>query len=150
MNFSKTNKRWLISLNEIKEYFNNNNTTRCLNAFRDRRLHGTWHSFLLNNKVIIKNESGYYKWKENIPVSKKLIDKYREYRDFNKQITRQRQTTLPSMFSPPPHYIKDAIKGTVTVVPQGKEKEFIESTKVAQPQQRREFSFGWGFINIKF
>jgi hypothetical protein len=58
------------------------------------------------------------------------------------------QTKLP--FASPPHYIKDAIKGTVTVVPQGKEKEFIKSTKVVQPQQRREFSFGWGFINIKF
>ena len=145
MDFSNTNKRWLISLNEIKNYFNNNNTTRCLNAFRDRRLHGTWHSFLLNNKVIIKNEFGYYKWKENIPVSKKIIDKYREYRDFNKQITRQRKTTPP-----PPHIIKDAMKGTVTVVPQGKEQEFIESTKVAQPQQRRELKIGWGLLTIKF
>jgi hypothetical protein len=54
------------------------------------------------------------------------------------------------IFASPPHIIKDAKKMTVTVVPQGKEKEFIESTKVAQPQQRREFSFGWGFINIKF
>lgn len=148
MNFSKTNKRWLISLNEIKEYFNNNNTTRCLNAFRDRRLHGTWHSFLLSNKIIIKNESGYYKWKENIPVSKRLIDKYREYRDFNKQITRQRQTTIP--FAPSPHYIKDAIKGRVTVVPQGKEKEFIESTKVAQPQQLKTFSLFWGLLKFNY
>lgn len=150
MNFSKTNKRWLISLNEIKEYFNNNNTTRCLNAFRDRRLHGTWHAFLLNNKVIIKNEAGYYRWKENIPVTKKLIDKYREYRDFNKQIIRQRQTRLPFELSP--HYIKDGIKSTVTVIPQGKEKEFIERTKVAQPQQRRQFILilFWGLLTIKF
>jgi hypothetical protein len=65
-----------------------------------------------------------------------------------KQITltfdREREMT------PPPHIIKDGIKGTVTVVPQGKEQEFIESTKVAQPQQRREFSFGWGLLTIKF
>ena len=75
---------------------------------------------------------------------------YREERNFNNKITRQRQTTLP--FPPPPHYIKDAIKGTVTVVPQGKEKEFIESTKVAQPQQRREFILilFWGLLTIKF
>ena len=60
------------------------------------------------------------------------------------------QTKLP--FPPPPHYIKDAIKGTVTVVPQGKEKEFIESTKVAQPQQRRQFILilFWGLLTIKF
>ena len=76
--FSKTNKRWVISLNEIKEYFNNNNTKISVNAFIDRRLHCTWRTFLLNTKVIFKNEYGYYKWKENIPVTKKLIDKYRD------------------------------------------------------------------------
>jgi hypothetical protein len=51
-----------------------------------------------------------------------------------------------------PYYIKDAKEGTVTVVPQGKEKEFIESTKVAQPQQRRQFILIilWGLLTIKF
>ena len=49
-----------------------------------------------------------------------------------------------------PHIIKDAMKGTVTVVPQGKEKEFIESTKVAPPRQRIELKIGWGLLTIKF
>ena len=59
------------------------------------------------------------------------------------------QTKLPFA---PAHIIKDAIKGTITVVPQGKEKEFIESTKVAQPQQRRQFILilFWGLLTIKF
>ena len=84
-----------------------------------------------------------------IQVAKKYFDKYMNFKyPSHAGYKNIKQTTLP--FPPPPHYIKDAIKGTVTVVPQGKEKEFIESTKVAQPQQRREFSFGWGFINIKF
>lgn len=52
--------------------------------------------------------------------------------------------------TPPPHIIKNAMKGTVTVVPQGKEQEFIESTQVAQPQQRRELKIGWGLLTIKF
>jgi hypothetical protein len=54
--------------------------------------------------------------------------------------------------TPPPHIIKDAMKGTTTIVPQGKEKEFIESTKVAQPQQRRQFILIilWGLLTIKF
>jgi len=66
---------------------------------------------------------------------------------------REREMTLPKIgckLTPPPHIIKDGIKGTVTVVPQGKEKEFIESTKVAQPQQRRELKIGWGLLTIKF
>lgn len=60
------------------------------------------------------------------------------------------QTTLPSMFSPPPHYIKDAKKMTVTVVPQGKEKEFIESTTVAQPQQLKTFTLLWGLLKFNY
>jgi hypothetical protein len=68
---------------------------------------------------------------------------------------REREMTLPKIgckLTPPPHIIKDGIKGTVTVVPQGKEKEFIESTKVAPPQQRRQFILIilWGLLTIKF
>lgn len=53
---------------------------------------------------------------------------------------------------PNPHIIKDAKKMTVTVFPQGKEKEFIESTKVAQPHQRRQFILilFWGLLTINF
>jgi hypothetical protein len=84
---------------------------------------------------------------------------YPKHRGFKsiKQTTipfdREREMTLPKIgckMTPPPHIIKDAMKGTVTVVPQGKEKEFIESTQVAQPQQRRELKIGWGLLTIKF
>jgi hypothetical protein len=115
--FSRTNKRWVTSLNEIKEYFNNNNTRTCQLAFRDRGLHCGWTTFLLDNKVIFKNEYGYYKWKEDISVTKRLIEKYRVYRDSNKTTI---QTTLPFKDKPKigckltpyidknaPDYIKD-------------------------------------------
>jgi hypothetical protein len=77
-----------------------------------------------------------------------------------KQITlpfdREREMTpspkIGCKLTPPPHIIKDVIKGTTTIVPQGKEQEFIESTKVAQPQQRRQFILIilWGLLTIKF
>lgn len=138
--------RWLIYLNEIKEYFNNNNTKNFSNPFRERSMHNSWGAFLKDNKILIKNEYGYYKWKENIPVNKKLIDKFleRKYAYLNNL----GQTTLP--FSNPPHIIKDAKKMKVTVVPQGKEKEFIESTKVAQPQQLKTFSLLWGLLKFNY
>ena len=84
-------------------------------------------------------------------IGKKYFDKYINFKyPSHAGYKNIKQTTLP--FPPPPHYIKDAIKGTVTVVPKGKEKEFIESTKVAQPQQRRQFILilFWGLLTIKF
>jgi hypothetical protein len=90
-------------------------------------------------------------------VAKNYFHKYMTYeypkRKGHKDI---KQITLPfesracELTTRPPHYIKDAMKGTVTIVPQGKEKEFIESTKVAQPQQRRELNLAWGLLTIKF
>jgi hypothetical protein len=90
-----------------------------------------------------------------ITRAKNYFDKYMTYeypkRQGHKDI---KQITLPfdreREMTPSPHYIKDAKKGTVTIVPQGKEKEFIKSTKVAPPQQRRELKIGWGLLTIKF
>jgi hypothetical protein len=67
-----------------------------------------------------------------------------------KQITLPFESRACELTKQQPYYIKDAMKGTVTIVPQGKEKEFIESTQVAQPQQRRELKIGWGLLTIKF
>lgn len=119
----RANKRWLICLNEIKEYFNNNNTKNCQAVFKDRGLHVSWTTFLLNTKILFKDEFGYYKWKEYSLPNKKIIDKYREWKD---------------------------IKYTVPVVSQVKEKKFIESTKTAQPQQLKTFSLLWGLLTFNY
>jgi len=88
--------------------------------------------------LIIKKGDKVFNGKSKVhinKVSKQLYEKYQTY-------------DYPSKSAP--HIIKDAKEGTVTIVPQGKEKEFIESTKVAQPQQRRELKIGWGLLTIKF
>jgi len=71
---------------------------------------------------------------------------------FNMGVKRTPRPKIECKLTPPQYYIKDAKEGTVTIVPQGKEKEFIESTKVAPPQQRREFILIilWGLLTIKF
>jgi hypothetical protein len=108
--------------------------------------------------LIIKKGNKIFNGESDVHINtmaKNYFHKYMTYeypkRQGHKDI---KQITLPfdreREMTPPPHYIKDGIKGTVTVVPQGKEKEFIESTQVAPPRQRIEFGFGWGFINIKF
>lgn len=97
--------------------------------------------------LVIKKGNKIFNGESDVHINTVAKNYFHKYITFE-HAPHRGQTKLP--FANSPHYIKDAIKGTVTVVPQGKEKEFIESTKVAQPQQRREFSFGWGFINIKF
>jgi hypothetical protein len=99
-----------------------------------------------NVSLIIKKGDKIFNGQSNVHiniVSKNYFDKYinfeypshKAYKDIGQ-----------------PYYIKDTKEGTVTVVPQGKEKEFIESTKVAQPQQRRQFILIilWGLLTIKF
>jgi hypothetical protein len=102
---------------------------------------------------IFNGESDVHK----ITVSKNYFHKYMTYEYPKRQGYKDiKQITLPfesracELSKRPPHYIKDAKEGTVTIVPQGKEKEFIESTKVAPPQQRRELKIGWGLLTIKF
>ena len=82
-------------------------------------------------------------------VAKNYFDKYMNFKyPPHKSYKEIGQTTLP--FAQSPHYIKDGIKGTVTVVPQGKEKEFIESTTVAQPQQLKTFTLLWGLLKFNY
>jgi hypothetical protein len=112
--------------------------------------------------LIIKKGNKIFNGESDVHINtmaKNYFHKYMTYeypkRKGHKDI---KQTTLPfkdnpkigCKLTPPPHIIKDAKKGTITIVPQGKEKEFIESTKVAQPQQRRELKIGWGLLTIKF
>lgn len=76
-------------------------------------------------------------------IGKKYFDKYMTFQYPSHK-------SYKDIFASPPHYIKDGINGTVTVVPQGKEKEFIESTKVAQPQQLKTFSLLWGLLKFNY
>lgn len=101
------------------------------------------HKFWRWSKIalIFKRGDVIFNGKSNVHINKVSKDIFNKYINFEYPTHKGYNV---------PHYVKDAKNMTLTVVPQGKEKEFIESTKVAQPQQRREFSFGWGFINIKF
>ena len=114
---------------------------------------------------IVKRNNKIFNGESDVHINTVAKNYFHKYITFE-HAPHRGQTTLPfnmgkkmtprpkigCKLAPAPHYIKDAIKGTVTVVPQGKEKEFIESTKVAQPQQRRQFILilFWGLLTIKF
>ena len=38
-----------------------------------------WCTFLKNNGIIYNNENGYIKWNDKIPVSTKIVEKFKEY-----------------------------------------------------------------------
>jgi hypothetical protein len=76
---NKSNKDWLKSLNLIYQYLNENDITS-LNTICPKLSIGTRiMTFLKLKNIVYKNEFGFYKWNDKIPVSIKIIDSYRKY-----------------------------------------------------------------------
>jgi hypothetical protein len=93
-------------------------------------------TFLRLNNIMNIDSDGFHKWNEKIPITNKLIISYLDYtHKTNKEYRlKQKSEETPTLFNSP-HYIKDAIKGTVTVIPEGKEKEYIERNKFKQTKE---------------
>ena len=105
----ETAKNWLNALHELKYLIDNNKVSKIHGYLTDKSISRSWNTFLQTNKIIYK-ENGFYKWNDKIPVSHKLINKFREYvieknRKYNKQqpnLFNMPQTPLPK----PPKVIK--------------------------------------------
>ena len=80
-NSKETTKKWIKSLNEIKQELSENNHERITKIIQSKSISHSWHGFLSSNNIIYKNEFGFYKWNDKIPVTAKLTDKYRIYAD---------------------------------------------------------------------
>ncbi len=80
-NSKETTKKWIKSLNEIKQELSENNHERITKIIQSKSISHSWHGFLSSNNIIYKNEFGFYKWNDKIPVTAKLTDKYRLYAD---------------------------------------------------------------------
>ena len=77
----KTTIKWIARLNEIKQELTDNNHNTVTKIIKSKSISNSWHGFLSNNNIIYRNELGYYKWNDKIPVTYKLIEKYRAYVD---------------------------------------------------------------------
>ena len=77
----KTTLKWIERLNEIKQELTDNNHNRVTKIIKSKSISNSWHGFLSNNNIIYRNEFGYYKWNDKIPITYKLIEKYRAYVD---------------------------------------------------------------------
>jgi len=75
----ETTKNWIILLNDLKDSLDNKNYKQLTSIIRDNNASSYWGTFLKENKIIYKNEFGYYKWNQKIPISIKIINGYRQY-----------------------------------------------------------------------
>ena len=91
----KSNKHWLKSLNLIYQYLNENDITS-LNTICPKLSIGTRiMTFLKLKNIVYKNEFGFYKWNDKIPVSIKIIDSYRKYQLKQNMLYRDRNPKVP-------------------------------------------------------
>lgn len=69
-------EKWVSGLLAIKQELETKEINSLTKLFRIYKLYHNWRTWLLKNNVIIRKENRYY-WNEKIPVSIKLINKYR-------------------------------------------------------------------------
>ena len=74
----ETTKNWLNALHELKYLIDNTEVSKINSYLMGKSISRSWNTFLQTNKIIYK-ENGVYKWNDKIPVSYKLIERFREY-----------------------------------------------------------------------
>lgn len=103
INHNKT-AEWMLNLQEIKEILENNNLTKITTLIRSKFKANEWHGFLVNNNIIVK-QNGFYKWNEKIPVSFKIIEKYRKIqheKNKTKKLISNKKYNMPQTPLPKP------------------------------------------------
>jgi hypothetical protein len=103
INHNKTTE-WMLTLKEIQEILENNNLTKITTLIRSKLKANEWHGFLINNKIIVK-ENGFYRWNEKTPVSFKIIEKYRRIqheKNKTKKLIANKKYNMPQSPLPPP------------------------------------------------
>jgi uncharacterized protein YerC len=80
MDKTKTSKKWILALNEVKNELNGTNTQTVYQIIQSKKISNLWLPFLRKNNIIIL-ENNFYKWNNKIPITAKLVDKFREYQD---------------------------------------------------------------------
>jgi hypothetical protein len=93
-----TTLKWFNALNEIKNELDNNNHVTFQEFISKHNISALWRTFLLSNNILYK-ENGFYKWNDKIPVSYKLIEKFRNFVHKENYIKYNKET--PNLFDMP-------------------------------------------------
>ena len=95
-------ERYKKLLPELKEEFDNKNISSVFSLMRNKKISNTWGTFLKKNNIIYKNELGYWKWNDKIPVSSKLIQSFRDLKKEQNLIYRSiKEKKQPTLFDKP-------------------------------------------------
>ena len=96
-----TDKKYLKSLECIKEILSSSNNKSIYQLVDNQRINAYWSRFLVRHKVVYL-ENGFYRWNEKIPPSSKLVQKFREEFTlaYKKYKTPQEMKSIP--LPPPP------------------------------------------------
>jgi hypothetical protein len=74
----KTAINWIKNLEEVKDEITKNNNKYLTNLLREKKMSHIWHPFLKENNIIYL-DGGFLKWNEKIPITYKLIEKFRKH-----------------------------------------------------------------------
>ena len=96
---TQRNPIWINSLNNVKNELQLKEYTSLLSTMRENNLSTVWTTFLKRKKIIYKNEQGYYKWNEKVPISIKIISAYRKYQHEKNESYRKRGVTEYNLFT---------------------------------------------------
>ena len=95
-------ERYKKLLPELKEEFDNKNISSVFSLMRNKKISNTWGTFLKKNNIIYKNELGYWKWNDKIPVSSKLIQSFRDLKkEQNLTYRSNKEKQQPTLFDKP-------------------------------------------------
>lgn len=74
----KTAINWIKNLEEVKDEITKNNYKYLTNLLREKKMSHIWLPFLKENNIIYL-DGGFLKWNEKIPITYKLIEKFRKH-----------------------------------------------------------------------
>ena len=93
-----TIKKYIYFLEDLQNEMSNNKITSLTNILIKNNVSNDWSPFLRKNNIVFINNLGFYEWNKNVPISFKLVQTYRLYKNKkNLNYKLKRQETQPKL-----------------------------------------------------
>ena len=90
----ETTKKWIKVLSNLKKELDSTKRDTIRDLLMAQNVTHFWQTFLREHNVILVGEDGYWKWNEKIPVSVKLIEKFRERQKYQNMKNSKSEKTI--------------------------------------------------------